>query len=108
MDALQRWLTLVTLASAALAASLYLARQVWRAFKVLERIAYELSPNHGSSMKDDLSAVAIAVGQLQGQVRDLATGKDAAHQLLQLQIDGLTHEVHTHHPQHKTEREAHQ
>lgn len=103
MDALQRWLTLLTLVAAALAALLYLARQTWKLFQVLERITYELSPNHGSSMKDDLSAVAVAVGELQGQVRDLATGKDAAHQLLQLQIDGLTHEVHTHHPQHKRE-----
>lgn len=106
MDALQRWLTLLTLVAAALAALLYLARQTWKLFQVLERITYELSPNHGSSMKDDLSAVAVAVGQLQGQVRDMAAGKDAAHQLLQLQIDGLTHEVHTHHPLHKREDET--
>lgn len=103
MDALQRWLTLLTLVAASLAALLYLARQVWKLFKVLDRITYELSPNHGTSMKDDLSAVAVAVGELQGQVRDLATGKDTAHQLLQLQIDGLGHEIHTHHPQHARE-----
>lgn len=105
MDAVQRWLTLLTLVAAALAALLYLGRQTWKLFQVLERITYELSPNHGASMKDDLSAVAVAVGELQSQVREMAAGKDAAHTFLQLQIDGLTHEVARHHPQHKREAE---
>lgn len=106
MDAVQRWLTLLTLIAAALAALLYLGRQVWKLFQVLERITYELSPNHGASMKDDLSAVAVAVGELQGQVRDMQTGKDAAHTYLQRQIEALESEVHHHHPQHKREDET--
>jgi hypothetical protein len=106
MDALQRWLTLLTLVAAALAALLYMARQTWKLFQVLERITYELSPNHGASMKDDLSAVAVAVGQLQGQVRDLQAGKDAAHTFLQLQLDGLEAEIHRHHPKHRESEDA--
>lgn len=103
MDAVQRWLTLVSLVAASLAALLYLGRQSWNLFRVLEHITYELSPNHGQSMKDDIAQVAVAVGQLQGQVRDMAAGKEAAHQFLQLQIESLTQEVHHHHPQHKRE-----
>lgn len=106
MDAVQRWLTLLTLIAAALAALLYLGRQTWKLFQVLERITYELSPNHGASMKDDLSAVAVAVGELQGQVRDMQTGKDAAHTFLQLQIEALEAEVNRHHPQHKREEDT--
>jgi hypothetical protein len=88
---LERWLTLVTLASAALAAMLYLTRQFWRGFKVLEKLAdvvnHELSPNSGTSMKDDVAAIAVAVGDLQANVKDLTQSKDMAHQLLQLQLD---------------------
>lgn len=87
--------------AAALAGLLYMSRQGWKFFQVLERIAYELSPNHGASMKDDLSAVARAVGELQAQVQVMADEKDSAHRSLQIQIDGLIHEAH--HPQHKRE-----
>lgn len=107
MDAVQRWLTLLTLVSAALAGMLYLGRQTWRLFQVLERITYELSPNHGASMKDDLSAVAVAVGDLQAQVRELGIRKDAEHRLLRYQLNDLTAVVHKHHPQHSTESDDH-
>lgn len=106
MDAVQRWLTLLTLVAAALAALLYLARQTWKLFQVLERITYELSPNHGASMKDDVASVAVAVGEVQRQVADMASGKDAVHRFLQMQIDSLSAEVHYHHPSHRRESES--
>lgn len=93
MDAVQRWLTLVTLVAAALAALGYLVRQGWRLFKLLEHVAMELTPNHGSSMKDDMTSVARAVGELQAEVRELGTTKRLEHQVLQLQLDGLRHEL---------------
>lgn len=97
MDAVQRWLTLVTLVSAALAALLYLARQGWRLFKLLELLSsivqHELSPNTGNSMKDDVAAIAVAVGKLQSDVSDLTLEKTAAHGQLQLQLDSIHHEL---------------
>lgn len=111
MDAVQRWLTLLTLVSAALAGLIYLGRQTWRGFKVVEKLAsvveHELSPNTGSSMKDDVAAIAVAVGQVQRDVADLTESKETAHGLLQLQLDSLTDEVARHHPpaeQHPTHR----
>lgn len=101
MDAVQRWLTLVAMLAAALAGLVYLSRQGWKFFQALEHVLYELSPNHGASMKDDLSSVARAVGELQAQVKELASTKDAAHEVLQIQIDGLIHAAHE--PQHKRE-----
>lgn len=100
MDAVQRWLTLVTLVSAALAGLVYLSRQVWRGFRLMERLAevvqHELSPNTGSSMKDDVAAIAVAVGQLQADFQDLVDSKDQAHDALQLQLDTIGHELVTH------------
>jgi hypothetical protein len=104
LDALQRWLTLVTLVSAALAGLVYLSRQVWRGFKLMERLAellqHELSPNSGTSMKDDVAAIAVAVGQLQADftdlIRDVTDSKLAGtsvHELLQLQLDDIHHEL---------------
>lgn len=124
MDAVQRWLTLVTLVSAALAGLLYLARQTWRAFRVMERLSdvvqHELSPNTGSSMKDDVAAIAVAVGQLQLQGRQLQSdmadiksdymsrpAADAAHAALQLQLDSIHHDIGQHQAgQHRREDET--
>lgn len=119
MDALQRWLTLLTLISAALAALLYLARQVWRGFRLVERLSevvqHELSPNTGSSMKDDVAAIAVAVGKLQGDVAELTTSKETAHEVLQLQLETLQGEIRLHHPDgpphdptHKREKGKHE
>lgn len=97
MDAVQRWLTLLTLVSAALAAVLYLARQTWRGFRVLEQVAavvqHELSPNHGSSMKDDVAAIARAVGALQGQYDEDKRDALLVHGALQVQLDAIYHEL---------------
>lgn len=97
MDALQRWLTLVTLVAAALAALAYIVRQVWRGFRLVEKISnvilHELAPNSGSSMKDDLAAIARHVGQLQADVADLSESKDKAHAVLQIQLDSLVEEL---------------
>lgn len=97
MDALQRWLTLLTLMSAALGALLYVSRQLWRGFRLIERlgdiIQHELTPNSGSSMKDDVAAIAVAVGQLQADVTDLTEAKETAHDALQLQVDSIVSEL---------------
>lgn len=108
MDAIQRWLTLVTLISAALAAMLYLSRQIWRGFRMMELLAsvveHELTPNTGSSMKDDVAAIAVAVGRLQGDLVELAAAKDITHGLIQMQLDTLTDALDlSHHPQHRGE-----
>jgi hypothetical protein len=111
VDAVQRWLTLVTLVAAALAALGYLTRQVWKGFQVIQRIHdvvnTELSPNSGSSMKDDVADIAVAVGRLQSDVRDLTTSKELAHEVLQLQLDTVADALAlprtTHHPQHRRE-----
>jgi hypothetical protein len=106
-DAVERWLTLLGLMAAALAGLLYLARQLWRGFKIVERVAdvvqHELSPNTGSSMKDDVAAIARAVGQLQSDVTELTRDKDTAHAALQLQLDAITHELGTTPGAHKRE-----
>lgn len=114
MDAVQRWLTLLTLVSAALAGLLYVARQVWRGFKVVERLSdivqHELSPNTGSSMKDDVAAIAVAVGRLQSDVEELRESKDTAHDVLQVQLDTIAEELgiegplNTSKPRHARER----
>ena len=97
MDALQRWLTLLALVAAALAALGYVSRQVWRGFKILDKVSdivlHELRPNSGSSMKDDVAAIARAVGQLQADVKDLTSSKDAAHTVLQIQLDSIVDEL---------------
>lgn len=97
MDALQRWLTLVTLVSAALAALLYMGRQVWRLFHALDRlqhiVTHELSPNSGTSMKDDVVRIAQNVGQLQADMAQLVQDKQLAHELLQLQLNTVAHEL---------------
>lgn len=93
MDAVQRWLTLLTLVAAALAALGYLVRQTWQAAKWLQAIhdvvEHELSPNSGSSMKDDMAAMAVALGGLQRDVADLTESKETAHDVLQVQLDTL-------------------
>lgn len=93
---LERWLTLVVLASAALAAMLYLGRQSRSLFRVLAHITHELSPNGGSSMKDDITAVALAVGQLQADYADLVKTKQSEHLLLQAQLDEHTRQIARH------------
>lgn len=115
MDAAQRWLTLLTLLAAALAALGYLTRQVWRGFQVIQRIHdvvnHELAPNSGSSMKDDIAAMAVALGHVQADLTDLTKNKDLAHQLLQLQLDTVAKELGlpapgptpAHHPHHRRE-----
>lgn len=101
MDALQQSLTTMALVAAALAGLGYLTRQVWRGFQVIQRIerilSYELTPNGGGSLRDDLTHVAQAVGDVQGQVGDLqgqvvelTETKRVAHELLQRQLDALT------------------
>lgn len=93
VDAFQRWLTLLTLLSAGLAALLYLGHQAWRLFHALDTlqqiVSHELSPNSGTSMKDDVVAIAQNVGQLQADVAKLTRDKQLAHELLQLQLDTL-------------------
>lgn len=97
VDAFQRWLTLLTLVSAGLAALLYLGHQAWRLFHALDKlqqiVTHELSPNSGTSMKDDVVAIAQSVGKLQADVEQLATDKQLAHELLQLQLDTLSLEL---------------
>lgn len=112
MDSLTRWLALVTLVSAALAAVLYLARVTWQGFKAMDRLGvllqHELTPNHGSSMKDELTRIAQSVGRLQRDVRDLTVAKQTAHELLQLQLDTVARELGLQteqHPQHRREDE---
>lgn len=101
MDAVQRWLTLLTLLAAALAALGYLIRAVWRGFTLLQhihdKVLSELSSNGGESMKDDLHSVARAVGTLQREFEELRTTKQLAHELLQLQLDTLAEEVGARH-----------
>lgn len=111
MDALQRWLTLVGLVSAALAGLIYIGRQLWRGFRVMERLVdivqHELSPNTGSSMKDDVAAIARSVGFLQRDVKQLTEDKETAHELLQLQLDTVADALglpgDTQQPQHRRE-----
>lgn len=97
MDSLQRWLTLLVLISAALAALLYLSRMVWRGFQLVEQVGdllqHELTHNSGSSMKDDLAAIAVAVGRLQLAVADLNSSKETAHTVLQIQLDSIVDEL---------------
>lgn len=109
LDSLQRWLTLLGLLAAALAALGYLIRKaVWlvRVVEALHQLVdHELTHNGGSSMKDDVASIARAVGELQGEVRDLRIDKEAEHRALQLQLDGLVHELGPHEvvPRHKRE-----
>lgn len=119
MDAVQRWLTLLTLVSAALAALLYLTQKMWRGFRIIERLAevvqHELSPNSGSSMKDDIgelkadvASIAIAVGEVQVDVADLRDSKQTAHDALQVQLDSIVDELGIDRPHpgtHRKERE---
>lgn len=105
MDALQRWLTLLTLLAAALAAMGYLTRQAWAGFKLVQRVhdlvEHELTPNGGSSMRDELAAVARIVGTVQGELSELVKTKQLAHELLQLQLDTITAELTDHPARHK-------
>lgn len=114
MDALQRWLALVSLLAASLAALGYLARQAWRGFQLVQRVhdllEHELTPNGGSSMRDELIAVARALGAVQRdvsevklEVGDLTTAKQTAHELLQLQLDSITAELTERPARHKRE-----
>lgn len=97
MDSLQRWLTLLTLLAAALGALGYLARQAWAGFKLVQRvhdlIEHELTPNGGSSMRDELAAVARTVGTVQADLEELVKTKALAHELLQVQLDTITAEL---------------
>jgi hypothetical protein len=86
--------TVVTLA-AGVAAALYLVRLLWRLSTALHRfhdlVTHELNANDGGSMKDDL-------GALREDVAALTAHKEAAHELLQQQVDHLAHLVESHHP----------
>lgn len=99
---LERWLTLVTLAAAALAGVVYLIRQLLAAARVLDRlhtlVDHELTRNGGSSMKDDVAAIAVAVGQLQADVEDIRNDKEAEHRVLHERLDelGSRHAAGTH------------
>lgn len=114
MDAAQRWLTLLTLLAAALAALGYLGRQAYAGFRVVQRVhdllEHELTPNGGSSMRDELTAVARAIGAVQLEVSELtsdlgelANTKQLAHELLQLQLDTLAAELAERPARHKRE-----
>lgn len=66
---------LVTGASVAVAAALYLFGKLRALFKNVEAISAllkgELTHNHGSSMKDDLHGIAVSVGVQGRQLDDL-------------------------------------
>lgn len=97
MDGLQRWLTLLALLAAALAAIGYMVRLLWIGFRLVQRIhdlvEHELTPNGGSSMRDDVAGVARAVGNLQADMEELRQRKALAHELLQGQIEALAGEL---------------
>lgn len=84
---------MVAAIAAGVAGLLYLARLAWGFFTSVQRIheliTHELTHNSGGSMKDNLTATAQAVGQLQADVAELARAKALAHELLQLQLDTL-------------------
>lgn len=68
----------VVMAATALCAGIgYLVKKARAAARTLDAISalvdQELSHNHGSSMKDDVGGIAVAVGKLQRQVEDLET-----------------------------------
>lgn len=110
MDAVQRWLTLVTLVSASLAALGYLGRKTWRGFLIVQRIhdllEHEFTHNGGASLKDDVASIAVAVGSLQRTVSELTESKELAHEVLQIQLDSVVDAlgIPQHHPQHRRER----
>jgi hypothetical protein len=112
VDALQRWLTLVTLVAAALAALGYLIRITWGGFVLVKRIhdlvEHELTANSGSSMKDDVAAMARALGGVQRDLIALTEDKELAHQVLQLQLDTVADALGLprNHPQHRREDHA--
>lgn len=103
--------TTVAAVAAGVAGGIYLARQLWRLVRGIQRVhelvTHELTHNGGGSMKDDLAAIATAVGQLQGDFRDLTRTKELAHELLQAQLDALHHELDTpgRPPRHREEGE---
>lgn len=103
MDSLQRWLTLVSLVAAALGALGYLIRKLRRAVRVLDAIDHlvdhELTHNGGTSIKDDITAIAQAVGGLQADLRDLEAEVRSHHPL---HVDR-----HPASPRHKREGERH-
>lgn len=105
MDAVQRWLTLLVLLASALAALAYLTRQAWSGFKLVQRVhdllEHELTPNGGSSMRDELAAVAVAVGTVQSELLELVETKRIAHELLQLQLDSIAAELTMRPAQHR-------
>ena len=68
----------------------YMIRPAWRAASTayhddiretvatqLMPIVAELSPNHGTSMKDHLTSLVATVGQIRGEVADLAAAVQA-------------------------------
>lgn len=67
----------VAAVAAGIAGAIYLTRKTVRFLRALDRLArlieHELTNNAGSSMKDDLHSVAVNVGKLQGDFRDLGT-----------------------------------
>lgn len=97
MDALQRWLTLVTLVAAALAALGFIVRMTWKGFRVVERVHelvdHELTPNDGSSMRDDVAAIAVAVGELQRDFHELRRDKAREHEAIQGELHSLAREL---------------
>lgn len=61
--------------AAGVAGSLYLGRKLVRFLRALDRISrlveHELTNNGGSSMKDDVHGIAVNVGMLQSDFREL-------------------------------------
>jgi hypothetical protein len=78
-DTVEGWALYLTAVAAGVGAVIYLlralvrvgrwAREGWRrARAVLDLIEHELTPNHGGSMKDNLTAIARGLGSAQARL----------------------------------------
>ena len=85
-------------------ASVRFARSVLSIHDLIQR---ELSENSGGSIKDEVAAIAVAVGGLQRDFADLTESKDLAHAGLQDQVDTLMRamDVEDYDASHKRERQ---
>jgi hypothetical protein len=87
----------VAVLAAGLAGLWFILRGAWRVVRaaqsVYELLHTELTHNHGGSMKDEVAAIAVAVGKLQADLTDLAEAKDTDHALIRLQLETLGHEL---------------
>lgn len=104
----------IAVVAAGIAGLAYMARGLWRFIRsvqsIHELIQTELTQNSGGSMKDEVAAIAVQVGQLQGNLRELAQNKDEAHVILQRQLDSIMEDLGTPDltvPQHRRESEHH-